>query len=415
MGWIDLATVEHLHDVQPWNELLRAANERLSVVYPHQPTLFNGTQLDPATWPPAWNSVSQSTGNRVQTNTLIWEIQQAVTELLPSRFLQHIDPATGSEIDYDGWDVPSLPRFIQQGSGYELPKMPTWTDQSLWSYVYSAAGIDRPRRYTVHPGDGGTPLYGYATLGDIIGPWLIEDLRRAFELLIRGYHTYGYANGYLQWTGDYPPDGALTHNFGRRYYNWEPEYSGPGAFIFSAAEAKSDAEANYAVMDRDPAWDYEGTPRAVSTLSTDPYTYDPSQTVYSADLRRATPRTVWAQIDLNGDSHPQVPADFFGEFLAEGDDALDPANDWPLTEFDGEGVCDGYRHKLKHLATEALDASITSGWFAGFRLGPATSTLPPRWPAPPPLGSSAYRGWRAGSVHMVVRYDEAGGFEFYGQ
>jgi hypothetical protein len=62
--------------------------------------------------------------------------------------------------------------------------LPMWTSSDLWSYVTSGASSAGPRRYTTHPSDGGTPLYGAPQIGDIIGGWLVEDLRKAINTLV---------------------------------------------------------------------------------------------------------------------------------------------------------------------------------------------------------------------------------------
>jgi len=57
--------------------------------------------------------------------------------------------------------------------------------------VFSAAGLTQTdwRRYTVHPDAGGTVAYGDFVDGDIIGPWLFEDIQKALNVMV---HTMGY-------------------------------------------------------------------------------------------------------------------------------------------------------------------------------------------------------------------------------
>lgn len=52
--------------------------------------------------------------------------------------------------------------------------------------VFSAAGLGTTdwRRYTTHPDDAGADLGGKIVAGDIIGPWLFEDLQLVLNVLI---------------------------------------------------------------------------------------------------------------------------------------------------------------------------------------------------------------------------------------
>lgn len=40
------------------------------------------------------------------------------------------------------------------------------------------------RRYTTHPDDGGSDLGGQCQVGDIIGPWLFEDIQKVLNILV---------------------------------------------------------------------------------------------------------------------------------------------------------------------------------------------------------------------------------------
>lgn len=44
------------------------------------------------------------------------------------------------------------------------------------------------RRYTTHPDEGGMPQYGVMQPGDIIGPWIFEDIQKFLNVLTRTWH-----------------------------------------------------------------------------------------------------------------------------------------------------------------------------------------------------------------------------------
>ena len=72
--------------------------------------------------------------------------------------------------------------------------------------VFTAAGLDHAdwRRYTTHPDDGGEVAYGQMEVGDIIGPWIFEDIQKCLKVLVwtkRSHEAqvdkvYYYGQGY---------------------------------------------------------------------------------------------------------------------------------------------------------------------------------------------------------------------------
>ncbi len=68
--------------------------------------------------------------------------------------------------------------------------------------IFSAAGLAHSnwRRYTTHPDDGGSDLGGEMQVGDIIGPWVFEDIQATLNVLVWPKSTGAWtANGELSW------------------------------------------------------------------------------------------------------------------------------------------------------------------------------------------------------------------------
>ena len=66
--------------------------------------------------------------------------------------------------------------------------IPDWTLTNFKNYIADvlASGYNGFRRYTTHPDDGGTPVTGSSGIiqaGDIIGPWIFQDLQKAINAL----------------------------------------------------------------------------------------------------------------------------------------------------------------------------------------------------------------------------------------
>jgi len=111
--------------------------------------------------------------------------------------------------------------------------------------LFAAAGVGYThcRRYTTHPDDGGAVAYGLCVAGDIIGPWLFEDL----QLLL----------GVMKWT-QINGGGSQVEYDSQGESNYKTA-AGTGA---TEAAAKADALVNYAAASPSSVDGYE--PRAHS-------------------------------------------------------------------------------------------------------------------------------------------------------
>ena len=88
--------------------------------------------------------------------------------------------------------------------------------------VFSGAGLAHSnwRRYTTHPDEAGVVAYGQMQAGDIIGPWIFEDIQKCLNVLV--------------WT--------------KKGFAWQggDSYQGVGSSSVSWEAAKATAEANWA-------------------------------------------------------------------------------------------------------------------------------------------------------------------------
>ena len=112
-----------------------------------------------------------------------------------------------------------------------------WSASTLWDYVTAGDSSSGPRRYLVHPDDGGTALYGLPDTGDIIGVWMWEDAQKALNALrwVAVDTEYsddeaGHLANYRYWWST-PPDltwaAAKTAAEAHLGYDQANAYSGP--------------------------------------------------------------------------------------------------------------------------------------------------------------------------------------------
>lgn len=107
-------------------------------------------------------------------------------------------PAVGADVqDHAFWEtlqqwiIDYCPLFQRShgddGVEYTFPQTATYPP-TMWTLatLCTAAGISGTsfRRYTTHPDDSGTELYGVMQAGDIIGPWIMEDLQKMLNMLV---------------------------------------------------------------------------------------------------------------------------------------------------------------------------------------------------------------------------------------
>jgi len=99
--------------------------------------------------------------------------------------------------------------------------------------LFSAAGLSTStfRAYATHPDDGGSDLSHKLTSGEIIGPWIFEDIQKCLNAMI-------WQQGDVGWDGTASKYGEAGLQFG-----WlDPNHPGPWAVV------KTDVEADWDVV-----------------------------------------------------------------------------------------------------------------------------------------------------------------------
>jgi len=252
--------------------------------------------------------------------------------------------------------------------------------------VFAAAGFPHSnwRRYTVHPAEGGGVQYGVAQEGDVLGPWLLEDIQAALNVLVwRGTTTRG-TRPQQDW------EGAEWSNEGETN-----AYQGDGDPKATWPLAKADAEAKwgpwYQADDEPPQCHSTGSP-----WYSDYVAYLERYYAYLATGEYLGDRA--CGVDFF--AHASKPPDAHMSWDANGDDVLEDA------------------YSLWHSQTEPAGAS---GWREIVSSAALGGTARPNWPGipePPPGGiSHGYKvsGWIIPDIPSgaaLLRYDVPGGFEY---
>ena len=107
-----------------------------------------------------------SAGDDVQSAGFIYSLQFSIATLWNNGGDRYINKDAGSGGDFS-----------------DIGGLPYWSDVTLFPAAIVGGGTNW-RRYTVHPDDGGTAAYGPCVAGDIIGPWLFEDMQAVLKKLL---------------------------------------------------------------------------------------------------------------------------------------------------------------------------------------------------------------------------------------
>lgn len=289
---------------------------------------------------------------------------------------------------YQQWIANNLHRFVRRydNSGNKLADgyYNTGIAGALSTHVYSsltdlltrATGGARTdwRRYTTHPDDAGADLGGVIQSGDIIGPWLFEDLQDALNA--------------LTWT----TDTVTWHDLAADSLN-----QGNGGWQLTQAAAKAAAIA---------AWPANAGTGNVAPLI---HAYEaalpgPPQTFLAVlnrthTLARVTPvTTIWRDVDW---------------YIVAATTAVGMGNEFAAQ---GDGTVNGDLFRWLVDADDATNGLITSsGRYLAARFG----VQPPTWhstgPAAP-LFQPAAAGYTASASEVLLRWDaHAGnGFQYTG-
>lgn len=231
--------------------------------------------------------------------------------------------------------------------------------------LFAAAGLGTFdwRAYITHPDDAGVDQSRKIIAGDIIGPWIFNDLQKVISV--------------LRWT--------------KADVEWQagPIYFGQADHKDTWAEAKTGAENDWAdtgAVDIDPEANTQGEWNA-----------------FGGNQWRAAARRIASSLKITAnigtgcnravDWHANTEAQpVEGTFDAQGD-----------------AVVEGWCHWLTDSPAEAVAQPESSS-----RLGGDGSVFPPNWadqpPAPPDVTNRGYI--QAGLPRCLVRWDIANGFEY---
>ncbi len=231
---------------------------------------------------------------------------------------------------------------------------------SFNAFMTAALGAGRTdwRRYTTHPDEAGSDLGGKMQTGDIIGPWIFEDIQKAFNALI-------WTGGSETWDRNGEQNAKAANKIDRP--TW--------------ADAKSDAETEYNADSRTAS-----TPRATS------YGHQFVDFGFGAILDRA-------YMYLSPSGQPT--------FCRRAAEFYVKATKWVVWDASGDDVLED----LWSLFDEQ-DPSPDAASFLSAAAGDTGFSVP-NWVPEPALGETLYRGWLTSSNgYMILRWEITDGFEY---
>ena len=120
------------------------------------------------TGPSDWD-IAQLTGSSWSTPGINWQQVQSWINNNCTSFVRTRDEVGDKITNFDGETATNIP---------------LWTAADLWSYATDGESTTGPRRYTIHPLDGGTAAYGMIQAWDVHGDWIVADLQKAMKELV---------------------------------------------------------------------------------------------------------------------------------------------------------------------------------------------------------------------------------------
>lgn len=170
MGWTDLSTWDgNWQSLDFLNEFVAAINERGRAVRQGH-TLISapltpiaaGANMQQA---PYWNDPTLA----------IVILQSRIISMFgmvgsSMAFARTIDSAGNPIVNFDSFSGDNV--HVWDGIANAAP------------HITGMSGATGLRRYRTHPDDGGTVLFGPMQSGDIIGRWIFEDMQKALNLLV---------------------------------------------------------------------------------------------------------------------------------------------------------------------------------------------------------------------------------------
>lgn len=286
------------------------------------------------------------------------------------------DVQLGHECLYGYWDPPEtvnwhyvqtdvedlVPYFVEKRDWEGAADIP-WLTVERWRQVVGLHP-DGWTRYRTHPSQGGQPLHGAMQYGDIIGPWVFDELRRGLNALV-----WTLVNADWEHT-------ASSHTYMQHTTSWSA--------CVDAAIA---------------AWDSPGANMDGPGGYTSGYLYQDNQYPYpnhwyaEAGRRNDKARTSGTIPTCNGTLSHQA---FFFAKLCRDNNWYNYLNDWP------ENVYKSWCSNSVSTASEELSSST---------LGSSTAAIPKdKWCAAP--NPSSRQGCGASRPLVILKWDVGGGLQY---
>ena len=239
--------------------------------------------------------------------------------------------------------------------------------------LFSAAGLATTdwRRYTTHPDEGGADLGGKIVAGDIIGPWLFEDLQAVLNVMVWTKHGCSWVDG-----------GVENRNSG----------TGGGEATWAAAVAAAEA-------------DYAGLGNKVFDIRTAPFSKTYGNCV-AGPLYGATCDKTQAYNQISDSIWTGLARDV--DWYVRAQTPTDGGYSWTF-HAQGQTVADGV-WKLWLTDTPGLAASTV---ISSAPIAPITTTPTP-FPPQPGVGEAPGLGWATTATGdaAVVRWNVTDGFTY---
>ena len=354
-GWTDVSGNDFdWQAVSFVNEFITALNERASVA---GLSAFDTTK---------------SAGHDIQDRDFWYDMQKWVEDNCGSFSQSKENPGGGwTTMDYDG-----------KGA------IAAWTWDNLKTYIKGAiqGGF---RRYTTHPDDGGSVAYGHMAVGDIIGPWIFQDLQKAINALEWTAYT---ASAY---------DNAAV--FGGNIYRWGDSVNDAGSSFATQAAALAAAQTEY----DNASWGSSKSSLAVNPPGAHSgfTTFIPAGPFYDIAIQRR-------RHYLQSTSLPSTPA-AAGKFWLWTEDPVksDPPVAGLWDDHGDSDVAGTERIYKRWAAGDATKATSTTTLVSAAALA-NNDTAPDQAPYEA-AGSWQHTGWWMTSPKLVLDWGVSGGFTYY--
>lgn len=257
--------------------------------------------------------------------------------------------------------------------------------------VFSAAGLGTAtwRAYVTHPDDAGVDQERKIAPGDIIGPWLFEDLQAVLNVMV--------------WTRAQ----ATAHADGVDNYQWESQALGPGGWAAYKGWVEAMWVVGAGILQTDVAFfaaNSFGEWENIPTGNPPPYDFEQW---WRADLIRSCGKP-----STEVYNYAKSEMDFYALPVAASVGTWDDYGDTWMTA--GEGVF-SFLETVANGDGDGTPAQVTllGAWIGSLDIpNDPWCDDPQPVGAPPPYGAASNRGYQCADMIGVARYNITGGFVY---